>query len=326
MIKIKICDVAPRSACSYYRGIGVLSQLRHVNPDIHIEYLEAVSWSALADCDILFLLRPVHNNYIESMQLAKNFGVPVWIDFDDCLHEIPDDNPGFKNFNTKAVLTNMEIALKNADIVTVSTIELKNYYSKFNPNIIVVENAFNNYNYKMEKRNNKNKFISWRGSATHRNDLLSCKDEMKATAYKNDEWEWVFIGDNIWYITDSIKRSVSIYPEMEIVQYNQYIYDLSPSIHIVPLVDSIFTRCKSNISFIEGTWAGAVCLCPDIPEFQKDGVVNYKENFGYLLEKLMKSQSFRQENYEKAYQYIQDNLLFSIINQKRIKIIEEVLK
>jgi hypothetical protein len=113
---------------------------------------------------------------------------------------------------------------------------------------------------------------------------------------------------------------------MEIVQYNQYIYDLSPSINIVPLVDSIFTRCKSNISFIEGTWAGAACLCPDIPEFQKDGVVNYKENFGYLLEKLMKSQSFRQENYEKAYQYIQDNLLLSIINQKRIKIIGEVLK
>ena len=326
MIKIKICDTAPHGACSYYRGIGPLSKLRKINPNVQIEYIENVSWTVLTDCDILFLVRPVENAYIESIEMAKKFGVKVWIDFDDCLHEIPPDNPGFKYFRQPYILSNMEKSIKLADIVTVSTHEIKRFYQQFNPNIQIVENAFNDYNYRFDPRTNDARFISWRGSNTHRVDLQSCVNDIAAVASHFPDIEWVFIGgDNPWFVTDRIQKASSI-TDMEITKYNKYIWDLGPSIHIVPLIDSVFNRAKSNIAFIEATWAGAACLCPSLPEFAVPGAVNYTDNFLYLLEKLIKSRTFRMENYERAYQYVKDYLLLSTVNQKRIKIIEEVLK
>lgn len=326
MIKIKICDVAPRGACSYYRGIGPLSKLAKINPEIQIEYLEAISWTVLSDCDILFLMRPIETNYIETMYLAKSFGIPVWIDFDDCLHEIPDDNPA--RYYIQDRLKNMETAVKIADVVSVSTNHIKRYYQQWNANIHVIENAFNDYNYILEKRENDNKYISWRGSATHRKDLLSCTEDIITISKQYPDWEWAFIGADAnreWFLYEPIEKCAMI-PEMEIVKYNQYIYDLKSSIHIIPLINTAFNHSKSNISWIEGTWAGSVCIAPEFNEFKKPGCLTYTDNFRYLLEKSIKSKSFRQENYEKSLQYIKDNLLLSQINQKRISIIEDLIR
>ena len=324
VIKIKICDVAPKGACSFYRGIGPFQKLHKLNNNIQVEYIDQISWTALNDCDILFLMRPVENNYIETLNLAKNYGVKVWIDFDDLLPEIPEDNPGFSYFTQKHIVSNLEYAIKNADIVTVSTDYIKDYYKDINPDIIVIENAFNDYNYKLEKRNNTAQRIVWRGSNTHRKDLLSVKFVIQAVAYNNPEWEWVFIGCDPWYVTDEIKNCMTV-SEFEIIKYNTFLSQITPSIQIIPLVDNPFNHSKSNIAFIEGTSAGACCIAPDLPEFQRDGILNYKDEngFKYVLEKVIKSKTFRQENYEKGFQFMHDNLRLSCINKKRIQIIEE---
>jgi hypothetical protein len=325
MIKIKVCDLAPRGACSYYRGIGPLSKLRHLRPDIQVEYLEAVSWATLSDCDILFLMRPVENTYIETLELAKSFGVPVWVDFDDILHEIPKDNPGYEYFTKKSILENLEYAIKSADIVSFSTIELYDYYKFLKPDAVIIPNAFNNYNYKLAEKPAENKYISWRGSNTHRKDLLSQKEGMVNISVKFSDWQFAFIGgDPLWYMTEDVKNSSGI-AEMEISRFNRFLINLSPAIHIVPLVDSIFNRGKSNISYLEGTSVGAACLCPSLPEFEVPGAVNYTDNFEYLLEKLIKSKSFRAENWEKSLTYIKENLMLSEINQLRLNLIEKVL-
>ena len=336
MIKISICDTAPDGACSYYRSIGPLSKLRHIRPDIQVEYLQNVSWSVLTHTDILYMERPVEENHIHSMEMAKEMGIKTWIDFDDCLHEIPPDNPGYNYFKLKAPV--MEQALDLADVITVSTPFLKEYYQTRNfsndpmkrvvRNIHIVENAHNDYNYPFTPVIETVDFINWRGSATHRQDLLSCVKAIHETADKFPAWAWTFIGNDIWYITDRIKNKF-VLAETDIVNYNKFIKELKPAIQIVPLLDSPFTRSKSNIAWMEGTWAGAATLAPNLPEFEHPGVINYKaednDNFGYYLEKLIKSASFRKENYEKSFEHIKDNLLLSQINKKRIELLEGLL-
>jgi len=323
MIKIKICDVAPKGACSYYRGWGVLSKLRKIRPDIDVEFIDSMNWNYLSDCDILYFLRPVGDNYIESLDMAKDFGIKVWSDFDDLFPELPEDNPGYAYFSQKRILDNVEYSIKNSDIVTVSTETIKNYYKHINPDIIVIENAFNDYNYKLIKKDITSKRISWRGSSTHRRDLLSCKDGMEYASINNPDWDWIFIGSDVWFISEDIINSAVINSELELIKYNKLLSEITPAIHIVPLINSVFNSAKSNISWIEGTYAGACCIAPNLPEFNKPGCVNYKDNFQYLLEKAIKSKSFRQENYLQSLDYIQENLLLSKINQKRIQIIEE---
>ena len=324
MITIKICDVAPRGACSYYRSIGPLSKLSKINPEIKVEYVDAISWMVLSDADILFLARPVEQNYIDAIELAQSFGLKVWIDFDDALGILPTDNPGHKYFTQDYIQKNISLAIHRADIVTVSTESIKSIYAEINPNIHVVENAFNDYNYPFVKRENKSSYISWRGSNTHRNDLLSVENDIARISFDFEHWHFVFIGGDPWYICP--KKNGTMIEDLEIVKYNRFLYNLQPDIHICPLLVSDFNACKSNISWIESTWAGAACLAPPLPEFSKPGVINYTDNFGYLLEKLIKSREFRQTHYLQSFEYIHDNLLLSKINQKRIEIIEEVFK
>lgn len=326
MIRIAICDTAPDGACSYYRSIGPLSKLRKINPNIHVEYLNSVSWPVLMGFDILYLERPVEENYVQSIEMAKEFGLKTWIDFDDCLHEIPKDNPSYDYFGRKR--PSMEKVLQVADVVTVSTPFLKGYYQKFNENIHIVENAFNDYHYSFDKVEKTQDIINWRGSTTHRQDLLSCVRAMHSLSAIHPEWAWCFIGNDIWYVTDKIQNCFNL-PETDIVTYHKFIKELRPAIQIVPLLNTPFTSSKSNIAWIEGTWSGAATIAPNLPEFNRPGVIQYtaedNDHFGYYLEKAMKSASFRKENYEKSYEYIKENLMLSHVNKKRIEILENLI-
>jgi len=328
MITISICDTAIQSACAYYRGLGVFSKLRLIAPGIHAENMVSVSWDKLANTDILFVLRPVENSSIKVMEWAKDFNIPVWIDFDDCLHEIMPDNPAYDYFHDDHRLENMIKSLSFADMITVSTKFLSEYYQKYmDKKIIVIPNAHNDYHYPFKKIENTVDFISWRGSTTHRQDLLSCAKGMFAIAEKYPQWAWSFVGNDIWFITDKIKNHFN-QKEVDIINYYKYISDLHSAIHIVPLRDNLFNRSKSNISWIEGTYSGSAVIAPSFAEFEYPGILRYtqsEESFSYCLEKLINSKAERQKRYLESYDYIKKFLLLSSVNNERINIVEKML-
>jgi hypothetical protein len=219
----------------------------------------------------------------------------------------------------------MRKSLEIADIVTVSTEFIKNYYSDINQEIIVIPNAHNDYNYPLQKVTETTDFINWRGSNTHRQDILSCAEEMVQLSRKYPDWAWSFIGNDLWYITDQIARHYNL-KETDIISYHKYIKEIAPAIQIVPLVLSDFNRAKSNIAWLEGTYSGAATIAPDLPEFNASGCVNYTDkegSFTYHLEKLICSKEYRQKKYHESFDHINDNLLLSKINQLRLGIVEK---
>lgn len=326
-MKIKICDAAPQSACSWYRSIGPLSKLSKIDPSISVEYIPTISWPVLADADMLFIARPFTQNFIDAMIMAKNFGVPVWIDFDDCMHELPEYNPFFPRLGQDNTLHNLEYAIENAEIVTVSTETLGRYYLKNNNRIIVIPNALDDYNFNLIKIKNQVDFIAWRGTATHRNDLLQVAKSIHSIAEKFPSWAWSFVGNETWYVTDRLKRIANCFAmtEKDILQYHKYLAEFHPAIHIVPLVDNEFNRCKSNISWIEATLAGSVAVAPDFPEFNRTGIARYT-NFEYVLEKLISSSAARKDLYSASFDFIEKNLLLSEVNKKRIELLHNFRK
>lgn len=328
-MKISIHEPMPLSAVSYYRSIGTLSFLPKLNKDIEIAVPEQISWGSLIDTDIFYMERPQGDNELISLELAKDFNIPIWVDYDDCLHTIPDYNPCYKNyFNDKSVLLkNVEKALKLANVVTVSTPAIKDYYSKFNSNIHVIENAHNDYKYPFEKVTDTFDSINWRGSATHKNDILSVANDIFRIGREYDKWGFVFIGngDYMWFLKDNLRNKFNI-EECCTVTYNKFIKDARAAIQIVPLLNNDFNKSKSNISWIEGTYVGSCSIVPEyLPEFDKPGAIKYTENewsFYYKLEKAIKSKPFRQKQYLESYEYIKENLMLSDVNKKRINIIE----
>lgn len=324
MIKIKINDQVPHGGCSYYRSLGPFSKIKD---GVDVQYINKIGWHTIADADIVFFSRPQSYEYLEAIQITKNFGVPVWVDWDDLPHACPDYNPNYDFYSQKSTRDVIEKCIAAADIVTVSTNEIKKVFSKFNRNIQLIVNAHNDYNYRLQSIVKTNPFINWRGSPTHEDDLVSCQKEILDIADKYKQWYFSFIGDGTRFITKHIK-DVYKKPELEITSYFFTLKTIAPKIHIIPLLDNLFNRAKSNCAWLEATWAGAAVIAPDFPEFNVPGVTRYKTpaEFGEKLEYLMNNEDHRQQQYELSLEHIRENYLLSQINKKRYEIIHNMVK
>lgn len=110
---------------------------------------------------------------------------------------------------------------------------------------------------------------------------------------------------------------------MDIIDYFRNIKTLRPSIQIVPLENIMFNYNKSNIAWIEGTYAGAVTIAPNLPEFNKPGVLTYNspKEFKSILEGCLKGDYDLRSLYDSSYIYIKENLLLSKVNNLRKEVI-----
>ena len=320
MIRIKALTAYAYGACSFYRSMGVLPHTGY-----QIDLLQKVSFEFLMGGNIFYVERPDRNDLLQAIRAAKKLNMKIWIDFDDDLFCLPSDNSCANHYNNLNVQKIMVESIKLSDVVTVATEEIKNQLLKYNKNIIVIENAFNNFNFKFKKNLSKNKIVMWRGSETHVNDLYTYKDEINGCMKKYKDWDFLFFGKLPWLLMKNFVKKEEIQPQY-IIDYFDYIYNINPSVFIVPLVFNKFNLSKSNIAWIEGTYSGAVCLAPDMPEWRRPGIVNYStcREFYQNLNMLMSDEGYREENYYKSFEYIKKNLLLSDINKKRIKIIKNL--
>jgi hypothetical protein len=315
---------APLGACSYYRSIGPYSKISNVL----FSTLDKGNWASYSSIDIMYMERPVLPVFVEGMQLAKNFNVPIVIDYDDDLFNIPDYNPAHEFYSKQEVRDNIKRACELADCITVTTPALKRLYSEWNDNVQIIENAWNDINFPINRSEaSDNQFINWRGSATHRNDLLEYKNSiLKAADFKKD-WCWSWMGKEHWMISDFIKNK-KLYDESEIIKYFNNLKSLAPAIQMVPLHNNIFNESKSNISWIEATWAGAVTIAPDLPEWKRPGIFNFSTSgeFFEITMELFKNPEKRHIAWKESKDFINSNLLVKDINKKRTKILEDLLE
>jgi len=319
-MKIKIVSSIPHGACSFYRSHGVFPKL-----NIETSGVQDIGWQILMDTDILFFERPDTPQYFEAGKIVKDLGVKLWVDFDDNLFCLPAHSPHASFYNRatqKTIMKNVQLA----DIVTVATPaiakEIATFYDK---EITVVPNAHNDYNFPFEYNFSDKNIIIWRGSTTHRVDLLTYSKQIWDVANQS-KWNWEFIGNDLWYITDNIQRK-NIMPELNLSLYFRTIKRMNPAIYIVPLEFNNFNMAKSNCGWLEMTYAGAVTLAPNMPEWIRPGILNYDnaDDFQDKLELLMSDADLRKVNYEKSFEYIKENLLLSTVNKKREQILNKII-
>jgi hypothetical protein len=281
----------------------------------------------MARADVIFIERPQDSHFLEICKLIKRFGIKLWVDFDDNLFCLPDWNPGKAFFDNKLNQKCMAKSMEMADIVTVATPQIKEAYLKYNKNIEVIPNAFNNYNFSLDYNCSDKNIIMWRGSTTHRGDIMPYSKHIWKVADKYEKWKFHFVGNDLWYIADNIKN-IDLTNELDIIRYFNRIKSINPAIYIAPLDFCKFNEAKSNCGWLETTFAGAVTLAPNMPEWKRPGITNYDSpgDFEDKLQLLMNDEKLRKANYKKSYDFIKCNLLLSNVNKKREKIIKELTK
>jgi hypothetical protein len=311
--------------------MGPFMRLDRLDADIDVEHIDKIDWNYIADADILFLERPQDPDFVNICGIAKDCHVKLWVDFDDNLFDVPEWNPAYEHYKKKETIESIKKSLSLADVVSVTTPALVHVYKKYtDAKIVVVENAFNDYNFKLAEKVSQKKIINWRGSNTHRKDLILYSHAMSQLSEEHEkEWGWSFIGGQIasdlWYITDFMKACFVI-EEMSIPKYMKYISNVNPSIQISPLVMNNFNSSKSNISWIEGIYSGSCHVGPDLAEFRRPGIETYQtpRDFYDTLKRVMMDDKLREKNFNLSRDFIIDNLLLSNVNKKRVEIAREI--
>lgn len=317
----------PSDATSFWRASGVISKLRHIS-DFTFTHETNVSWNTLIWSDIAFLQRPFGESFYKACIIIKNNNIPLWIDFDDYLIDVPDWNPFSKFFKNEKDKRQMIEMIEMADCITVTTEFLKTKYLKHNKNVFVVPNAFNDYIFKFDYNYSNKNSITWRGSNTHLEDLRSILEPLRELQNSNILNNWIIntIGDDSKIFKGLIQHKN--HPIIDPIEYFYFIKELNSKIQLVPLIDIDFNKAKSNIAWIEGIYSGAICISPSyLDEFNRPGVLQYKdkEEFKSILKDCIENKIDLEKIYKEGYEYIKENLLLSKVNHLRKDIIMSLM-
>ena len=218
--------------------------------------------------------------------IAMQYGLKLWLDTDDNKQEIPAYNDASDSWaNPKKREAELQM-LGVADLVTVSTAALKKTYGKAK-NIVVVQNAWNDYLLPMTavKAQTKPAKMAWRGSTKHGGDLEEVRRPFMA-GWNNQLLQWALFGARppawIDWQADQWLQFQPLYAWFQVLAQQ------APDWMFVPLTDNSFNRCKSDGAAIEqNVLAGGAVIAPMcMPEFNRPGVVRYKDNAH--LEKIFK--------------------------------------
>lgn len=331
MVKVLALCPVPNDGTSWYRGIGPLSRMKR-NGDI--DFMEAgegheIDWDTLLHFDVLFLQRPFNSFHKQTAIDAITMGLKIWVDFDDLLINIPVENPVHKLYIDSKAEDNIRKILSSPDIlVTCSTSYLASQYQPMCASKIEVINNALDFDLlgKCSPYKGSGSTVTWRGGDSHMRDMLEYKTEIADVMRGNMDTVYEFMGYNPWFITEG--SSNALHSEgVRLMSYFQSLQGRIRKAFYVCLSDSHFNRSKSNIAWLEATWAGAATIAPNWEEWNKPGVITYsnKYEFKNSLDYISKN-DFLYLSWEQSRNYIEQNCSLIKANEKRIKLLKNLIK
>lgn len=320
-MKIGLVPRTPTSAVSFYRTIGCFGDIQRKYKDFNFSILPEVNWAICKEIDLLFVARPNTQNDLTILKIAKRCNLPIILDWDDDPFTVPLGNPAYHHHQQSVKI--MEECLKLPDHIICSTKAVEDAIKPYNSNTTVIPNAFDNTLFNLPTEFTKRrKNIIWRGGSSHREDVLEHTEALIAAAKAFPDWQFIFIGDTFGSFEGIPNVQFVVFTDL--IQYMDLLQRLEPAIVIVPLKNNEFNKAKSNIAWIEATFAGASTLAPAwSSEWDKPGIIKYKDkkDFGFKLQQMIREAQHLPNYWQSSMEYIRDNLLLTELNKVRYSVI-----
>lgn len=317
--RLGILSFGASDAMSWYRALGPLGELaRHQMPELEFAQLMPgpPQWSSMHQADGVFIQRPYTAEAYGWAYIAKVSGVKVWVDYDDDLLNVPPEHGSWHGYEQHKQW--VEKIIRLADVVTVSTVALKNAYEYLSSRIVVIPNAVNDYILRPVERSVESynpKILAWRGGGTHREDI-----ELARRLFTDPAYEVAYMGRNPPWFRKDMDGS---YPVTDILTYFQNLAGCGARTLVVPLKRNALNLSKSNCSWLEATWMGlATChISEDGPleEFKRPGILTERDLRDADAWKLHESR-------QQSLRYVRENCLLSKVNKQREAILREWMK
>jgi processive 1,2-diacylglycerol beta-glucosyltransferase len=222
-----------------------------------------------------------------SMVLAKELvdrvrqaGARLVYFLDDNLLDLPNERSDWPSAEQVAVV---ELFLRRADVVVVTTPALRDRVSSYNLNTAVLRNALDERllvggagSPERPWGRSGEKVIGYMGTRSHDADLMMVLPALRGLARRRPgEFEIQLVGvaaspETVTALGDLPVRLVE--PEPEEVEYPLFMLwfssQLAWDIAIAPLRNTPFGRCKSDIKFLDYSAIGAVSVCSRGPAYE----------------------------------------------------------
>lgn len=329
-MKIGVLKKKDFTAVSHYRLAPWIVLGKFSNSQVILIDPKSVSVYELRTLNVLIAHAPATELEYQILTQARGYGVRIIIDYDDLLHGIEDHNPAAQYWGKDDVIERSTEMILQCDLLTVSTPELQaQFFSRFGKESQVIPNALDDNAFSVwpkpageESVLGKRKLkVLWRGSNTHSADLYMNRELFQDYSHI----DWYFFGYNpLIELSGRYAGELSDWNYIKgrpaFVDYMVKLLAIRPDFVVVPLEDTTFNQCKSNIAWIEATWAGAMCVAPGyMGEFNRDGVLNYWKPGERVFDSIAANDlpALRETFLNVSRENIENNLLLSKVNQSR---------
>lgn len=302
-----------------------------------------VGLGTLHKMDWVVFHQPMDPTILQYISMCKQAGVKVWVDMDDLVLEnsVPPANPAAQFFRPDKVQKTLRLAVEAADVVSVTTKILKDALHQWwklpAKKIHVIPNAMPDelWQHRRIGGMNKPRRIIWRGSITHMGDLLLLKDAFK----DYDNIDFMFYGHEPWMLYERYggKLSKVLLKDWQpgFLNFLEHLATDEPDFGVLCLENVPFNYAKSNIAWLEYTWAGIATIAPRyMPEFRlgEDVVIGYgKEDakigshyvheLGAVFKQIDEGKLDKTNYLEQSRLKIEQEYLLSKVNTLRAKLI-----
>ena len=306
----------------YYRGEGVLEQLKKIAP-VTITYPTGDTFRDVMNCDIVYFLRTTDNKSREIVTMAKNTGRKVWYDLDDDYKAVTPDSTAFMHYQQKSVQDGFDWMIQNSDIRTFSTKALMDKYGKQGD--VIIPNAIDDYTFSLDFQDVERKYLVWRGGATHQADLMHYSEALKGAMSLFPD-RLVFMGYSPWWIEGKynfLPYHADYYSYMRALRER-----INPLAMFVPLVDNQFNRCKSNIAALEAIYCGAIPIVPELPEWDIPQALKYESEGGFrdcLSLSAGLGVNAAKAMHKENIAWMRKGYILSVTNLKRLEVIRRMM-
>lgn len=324
---MKVLGLTQReSGCGWHRIFMPLAFMEGVKAkvtNIPTEEILAESY------DILFYNRfSIWDSNIA--EVKKDFKVVVDMDDDWVLPPGHIMANGYEKFQNR-----IESNISNADLVTCTNKRLYDRIKPFNDNVVIVPNAipYGHHQYSDFKEDSLALRIFWAGSVTHERDLAILRNPLKKLSTYKNQIKMVLGGYTdtdyhskaIWQRMFSHFTNGGRLPWMRMsgTTPNEYMRHYEHAdIMLVPLEESDWHACKSNLKLLEAAAKKLPVICSYVEPYKLDEdapVLWVKKQSDWFkhLKTLIHEPQTRQELGQKLYEWASAKYNFTAINATR---------
>ena len=316
-----------------------------------LETPEALAYLEKSD---YVLCRQYHDKAIETLDPIMEKGgkkLKVILDMDDYVFDIDPYSDSYEVFGTKEVkhgdkwlwkdgetidikrnteyIESLKGFIKRADILTVSTERLKEKFSEYNDNIIVVPNAIDPKDWVVPNfKEHKEIRIGWTGGISHYSDWFTIKDDIERIMKEYPRIKLCIAGTMFEGIFKNIpKDRIESWGWVDATGHGFRTAMMDLDLAIIPLKDSDFNSNKSCVKFYEFSSLKVPTICSNVAPYKDEAPKeSLTDNFYETIKYYIQNPDKAKEMAEKNYKWVKENRSQEKISKELYKQLEANLK